>query len=149
MFDQARADRICEMLSQGKSLRKAAQAEGIDHVTVLNWVRDIDGFAHQYARAREAGWALLADELVEIADDGSNDSYVDADGKVRVDTDVVARSRLRLDTRKWLLSKMLPKVYGDKVHQVVSAPDGGPVQHEVTKIERVIVDPGAKNGSGA
>lgn len=147
-YDQAKADRICEMLSQGKSLRKAAEAEGISASTVLDWTRKYPEFGEQYARARETGYQLLADELVEIADDGSSDSYTDDEGRTRVDAEVVARSRLRLDTRKWLLSKMLPKVYGDKLQTELTGPGGGPVQHEVTKIERVIVDP-AKNGSGA
>jgi len=147
MYDQQRADRICEALSQGQSLRKAAAAEGVSHVTVLQWIRDIPGFSDQYARAREAGWALLADELVEIADDSSGDSYQDEDGKIRVDQEVVARSRLRLDTRKWLLSKMLPKVYGDKVTQEHTGPNGGPVQ--ISEVRRTIVDPKPSDGSGA
>jgi len=126
-YDQARADRICESLSRGLSLRKAAQAEGISHVTVLDWIRDIPGFSDQYARAREAGWALLADELVEISDRSESDTFIDQDGRERTNTEVVARSRLMVDTRKWLLSKMLPKVYGDKVTQEHTGPNGGPV----------------------
>jgi len=144
MFEQAKADSICDALAQGMSLRKAAKAAGYDHTTVLQWIRERDEFAHQYARAREAGWALLADELVEIADDSANDSYTDDDGKVRVDAEVVARSRLRLDTRKWLLSKMLPKVYGDKVQTELTGPNGGPVQ--ISEVRRTIVDPAPKNG---
>lgn len=60
----------------------------------------------------------MADELVEIADDGTND-YVEreVDGGVRVvfDGEHFQRSRLRVDTRKWVLSKVLPKIYGDKI----------------------------------
>lgn len=138
-YDQAKADRICEALSQGKSLRKAAEAEDMSHATVLLWVKENQAFSDQYARAREIGYQLLADELVEIADDGSNDSYVDDDGKVRTDAEVVARSRLRLDTRKWLLSKMLPKIYGDKVQTELTGANGGPVQ--ITEVRRTIVDP--------
>lgn len=149
MYDQARADRICDALAGGSSLRKAAEAEGMSHATVLLWVREHSHFADQYARAREAGYALLADELIQIADDGKNDTYTDDDGNVRTDQDVVSRSRLRLDTRKWLLSKMLPKVYGDKLTQEHTGPNGGPIQAEVTKIERVIIDPKAQNSSGA
>jgi hypothetical protein len=50
-----------------------------------------------------------------LRDDGTNDTYTDEDGNTRTDHDVIARSRLRVDTRKWLLSKALPKIYGDKV----------------------------------
>lgn len=127
-YDQARADRICDALSQGQSLRKAAESEGVSHVTVLKWIKDVDGFSDQYARAREAGWALLADELVEISDRSESDTYIDDEGKERTNTEVVARSRLMVDTRKWLLSKMLPKVYGDKLTQEHTGPNGGPIQ---------------------
>ena len=40
----------------------------------------------------------------------------------------IQRSRVRIDTRKWLLSKMLPKVYGDKAEVAVTGADRGPVQ---------------------
>lgn len=53
---------------------------------------------------------------MEISDDGSNDTYIDPDtGQERTNHEIVARSRLRTDTRKWMLSKVLPKVYGDKL----------------------------------
>lgn len=61
---------------------------------------------------------LLADELLSIADDGRNDTYEVTEGEeksIRTDHDVINRSRLRVDTRKWYLSKVLPKIYGDKV----------------------------------
>lgn len=117
MFDQAKADRICERLAKGESLRKAAKAEEIDPSTVLRWQDANPDFSQQYARARDIGYKLLADDLLEISDDGSNDTYQTDNGPA-TNYDVIARSRLRVDTRKWMLSKMLPKVYGDKiVHQ--------------------------------
>ena len=72
-------------------------------------------FAQRYARAREAQADKMAEDILQIADDGSNDTYEDEDGNPRTDHDVVARSRLRVDARKWLASKMAPKKYGDKV----------------------------------
>ena len=54
-YDQAKADRICDALASGSSLRKAAEAEAMSHATVLRWVRENEAFADQYARAREAG----------------------------------------------------------------------------------------------
>jgi hypothetical protein len=85
------------------------------HSTVLGWTVDRKDFSDQYARAREIGYHNMADQLLEIADDGRNDSHRDDDGHVQIDHDVIARSRLRVDTRKWLLSKALPKVYGEKI----------------------------------
>jgi hypothetical protein len=114
-FSQQIADSVCERLAAGDSLRKACEGLGTTHSTVLEWVKTNAVFADQYAHAREVGYALLADELIQIADDGQNDSYTGDDGNVRTNQDVIARSRLRVDTRKWMLSKMLPKVYGDKV----------------------------------
>lgn len=73
---------------------------------------------------------LLADELFSIADDGSNDTYEATEGEeksTRTDHDVINRSRLRIDTRKWYLSKVLPKIYGDKVTNEHTGLDGGPL----------------------
>ena len=95
---------------------------------------DAEGFAAQYARARSIGYERLADEILTISDDGLNDTYTDENGNVRTDQDVIARSRLRVDSRKWMLAKMLPKVYGDKVtHQ---GDDDKPIRM-VTRIELV------------
>jgi hypothetical protein len=78
-------------------------------------------------RAREIGYLRLADELLDISDDATNDYMIrkngDDDEEV-VNHDHIARSRLRVDTRKWLLSKMLPKVFGDKITQEVTGKDG-------------------------
>jgi hypothetical protein len=133
MFDQAKADRICERLSRGESLRKASDAEGVAPSSVLYWQRDHPEFAEQYARARDIGYRLLADEIVEIADDGSNDTIKTDKGEI-TDHDVIARSRLRVDTRKWMLSKMLPKIYGDKI--IHSGDPENPITN-VTRVELV------------
>ncbi|MCK1274133.1 terminase [Bradyrhizobium sp. 61] len=109
--------------------------------TVRGWaLDDREGFSAQYARSREIGYMAMADETLEIADDGSNDTYKTDEGQEATNHDVIARSRLRVDTRKWLLSKALPKVFGDKIVQEHTGADGGPIQQSITKIERVIVD---------
>lgn len=97
-------------------------------------------FSEQYARAREAQADKLAEEALQIADDGRSDTYVDGDGNVKTDTEVIQRSKLRVDTRKWLASKMAPKKYGDKV-AIGGADDLGPVQtvnREMTDAERAV-----------
>ena len=116
-FGQATRDAIISALEQGKSLRAACLGEGMPTPrAVLDWVvDDPEGFGTQYARAREVGYLLLADELLAISDDGTGDTWTDEDGNERTNQDVIARSRLRVDTRKWMLSKMLPKVYGEKL----------------------------------
>jgi hypothetical protein len=81
-------------------------------------------FAEQYARARELQAERFADDIIEIADDKSEDVY----GELEMPNSVaVARAKLRIDSRKWIASKLLPKKYGDKLQTEVSGPDGGPI----------------------
>jgi hypothetical protein len=56
----------------------------------------------------------LADEICDIADDASNDYMESGDDGVKYNGDAVARSKLRVDARKWVAAKLKPKVYGDK-----------------------------------
>lgn len=115
-YSQDVADVICERLSEGDSLRAISRDESMPaQSTVFKWLIAVPAFAEQYTRAREAQADHMAEEILEIADDGSNDSYIDGDGNKRTDQDVIARSRLRVDARKWLASKMAPKRYGDKL----------------------------------
>ena len=102
-MDTDKARIVLESLEEGSSLRAAAKKAGTTHSTVLRWVREDQELANQYTRAREIGYALLADELLEICDAVKNDPQ---------------RDRLRVDTRKWLLAKVMPKIYGDRIeHQ--------------------------------
>lgn len=78
-----------------------------------------------YARTREARADKLFEDLIKIADYGVNDTYTDEEGNTRTDHDVIARSRLRVDTRKWVISKMVPKKYGDKLE--LSGDAGAPL----------------------
>ncbi len=57
----------------------------------------------------------FAGEIIEIADASVNDRFTDDKGKVLVDHEVVARDRLRVETRKWLMARMAPKKYGDRM----------------------------------
>lgn len=120
---------ICARLEAGESLRAICASDDMPaRTTVRGWViQDIEGFADRYASARDAGLEEMAEDLLEIADDAAQDVAMTEKGPV-VDHEHIARSRLRVDTRKWLLSKRLPKAYGDKSAVEVSGPGGGPVQ---------------------
>lgn len=112
------ADEICDSLAEGSSLRNICLALNMpSKTTVMRWLSDDNNvsFRDQYARAREAQADFYAEEVIQIADDGANDTYVDEDGNKRTDQDVIARSRLRVDARKWYAGKLAPKKYGDKV----------------------------------
>lgn len=108
------ADKICEELARGKSLVKICDEIDVSYSTIMKWLRDFDDFSQKYAHAREAQADYLADEIIQIADDSTHDSVVDEDGNLRLNTEFVARSRLKVDSRKWIASKLLPKKYGDR-----------------------------------
>src|SRR3546814_4173198 len=92
---------------------------------ISDWSSDVcSSDLQQYARARDNQADTLADEILDIADDGSND-YVGEDEKYN--GDAVARSRLRVDARKWLAGKLAPKKYGEKIDHTLANPDGSPV----------------------
>ena len=111
------AQTICCRIAEGESVRSIGRDDDMPtEATIRGWaLDDLNGFFSQYTRAVQIRAMRWADEITEIADDGSNDTYVDENGNERTNAEVVARSRLRVDTRKWMLSKVLPKVYGDKL----------------------------------
>jgi hypothetical protein len=118
-FSQELADRICSELAEGKSLRAVCAQVGMPvPATVLNWAEAHPEFGEQYARARERGYQLLADEIVDIADTPvlGVETKIKPDGtRETTEGDMLGHRRLQVDTRKWMLSKMLPKIYGDKL----------------------------------
>lgn len=105
---------ICERLAEGHTLREIARELGCTAGAICIWAADDERFAKQYARAMEARMDQMAAEIEEIADDGSND-WMEREGHTVLNGEHVQRSRLRIDTRKWLMSKMVPKKYGDRV----------------------------------
>lgn len=120
IYTKELADKICARLAQGESLRIICRDEEIPaSSTVYLWVlENREGFSEKYARAREMQAEVLFDEILEIADDGSNDLMTITKGKETYnveDKEVTNRSRLRVDSRKWYLSKVLPKKFGEKV----------------------------------
>lgn len=127
-YSEETANLICAALMEGYSLRKICSAEDMPACsTVFKWLAEHEEFSEQYARAREVQADTMADEIVDIADDGSNDTYEDDDGHVKTNYDVIARSRLRVDARKWIASKLKPKKYGEKVQNEITGKDGGEI----------------------
>lgn len=112
-YTEELAQTICDQIMQGNSLRKICEADGMpDRGTVLRWVAKNNEFRNQYAQAMNIRAEVIFDEILDIADDGTRDYEVDEGGKQTPNYDHIQRSRLRVDTRKWVVSKMLPKKYG-------------------------------------
>ncbi len=147
MYDPEKGNVICAAIAEGLSLRKACALDKDfpKPATVCLWVLSYPDFAEQYTRARQLQAQLLADEILEIADDGRNDIIeVGENGKTHIETnwDCIHRSRIRVDTRKWYLSKVLPKIYGDKIQQEVTGANGAEL---FPKIIIELVKPNASN----
>jgi hypothetical protein len=136
-FDAAIADQILESLADGITLREMCKAAGMpDRRTVFRWRLDREDFAKAFDVARMTGFELIAEELLEISDDGRNDwmQRQDPDNPGwNFNGEHVQRSRLRADTRKWMLAKMLPKVYGDAMALKHSDPDGNPLTVQIVR----------------
>jgi len=127
-YTQEIADEICERLAEGEPLRQICRDERMPAWrTVYAWKAANAEFDARIACAREAGHDAIASDCLRIADDGINDTYMDDNGNVRTDTDVIQRSKLRIETRLKLLAKWDPKRYGDKVDVNHGGQDGNPV----------------------
>ena len=114
----------------GLSAFKACEAAGLSQSTFNLWVNEDAELAAEYARAREDLIDRMANEVLELSD---VDVGLQPDGKR--DWAAVQKHKLQVDTRKWLLSKLAPKKFGDKL-ELTGDPDR-PLA--IQKIERVVV----------
>lgn len=143
-FDQAAVgELILQRIAAGESLRTICKDEGMpDRGTVIRWVvADEDGFAAKYARAREIQAETLVDEMQEIADDGTNDwmERIGRNGEAAgwvLNGEAVARSKVRLEQRRWYAEKLLPKKYGQKLELA------GNKESPLTVVVRKLTDAG-------
>jgi hypothetical protein len=113
-------DAICDGIADGQSLRSICASEEMPNKsTVFRWLAADETFRDQYARAREAQADALFDDILDIADDGTNDFMTkkNADGAdyEALNSEHIQRSKLRVDARKWMAGKLQPKKYGEKI----------------------------------
>lgn len=120
---------IIEHLSSGKFLREIARMPGMPSTQAIrNWRKMDPDFDKEIEDARLEGCDVIAESCMHIADDGTNDTQVDEDGRTVVNTDHIQRSKLRVWTRLELLKKMHPRKYGDKVNLNHGGQVGNPVR---------------------
>jgi len=116
-YTQALADEICKRHAEGETLRQICKDEHMpDESAVRLWyIEDRNGFAEPWQRARHGFFDRMADEIIEIADDGSNDwikrEMLGGRKRKDVDREHVSRSNLRVNTRLWILTRALPHIY--------------------------------------
>ena len=127
-MEQKYIEHILERLAEGETLKPICKAIGIPGVTKSAFMQMVDRhppLRERYARARSEGIDVLSDQLLGIADNGEEDHN---------------RSRIRVDTRKWLLSKLKPEIYGDipqgtTVNVMVAIPAGSAQVQSVAPIQ--------------
>jgi hypothetical protein len=121
-------EKVFILISEGAFYEDIAKLCDVSRHGLMRW---LEANEDAYASAREARGHKIAEDILQIADDGRNDTFIDDNGRRQVDQDVLGRSRLRVDTRKWLASKMLPTIYGDR--QILAGDPKAPlqVQHAV------------------
>lgn len=118
------AEEILNRLSCGESLRSICNTKGFPTEAAVRFrvVRDQPpGFAAQYACARQAGLDWIAEDIQTISEERSDDAN---------------SRRVRIDARKWLLSKLRPDKYGDSVRQEITGAGGGPLTVAVVYEDR-------------
>jgi hypothetical protein len=116
---------VLELISSGMSIRQSCEQLKMSSRTFMDYILKPE-YAQHYARAMEKRADAIFDQITDIADNPDPDADVQ-------------RDRLRVDARKWVVSKMLPKKYGDKITQELTGADGAKLMPEKIIIE--IVDP--------
>lgn len=145
LYSKELAEDICEQLAEGRSLRAICAQEGMPgKSTVMRWIEDIAEFRDQYARARERQAEHYLDEIIAIADDAAQD-LAEVEGREVVNHEVIQRSRLRVDTRKWAMSKLAPKKYGDRLDLNHSGDIGLKTMSDAD-LDRAIAEAAARTG---
>lgn len=118
-------DEICARLALGEPMTRITKDDHMPNpVTIYRWLRENESFSNRYALSREDGAHSYAYQIAEIIDEEPL-KVVDEHGNVRYDSGSIANKRLRMDGRKWLAAKYLPKAYGDK--QILSGDPEAPL----------------------
>ena len=127
---------ICERIAKGESMVSICASEGMpSQALVYRWLTVDSEFVERYARAREQQAEHYLDEIIAISDDVSLDEIMDGEGNPRTNHEAIQRSRLKVDTRKWAMSKLAPKKYGDKITQEVTGANGDPISLLLTQVQ--------------
>lgn len=140
-FSQEAADEICAGLMEGLSVRSICKSDTLPSArTVFKWLSLNVEFAQQYARAREVQAEVIFDEMLDIADDSTND-WMERFGKdnkgYEFNGEAVRRTQMRIDARKWVAGKLKPKKYGDKV-TLGSDPENPLLVKDVSDADRAV-----------
>jgi hypothetical protein len=108
-------DIIRDIQENGATLTQACKDQDITRMQFIDYIEKDIRLVDAYARAVEYRNDLKAENIIRLAHSRTNDFYTDKDGNIRPNPVAVQRDRLIIDSEKWLLSKLAPKKYGDRI----------------------------------
>lgn len=132
-------DQICEGIALGKSARMMCIEVGVSQRVLWQWLSTDEEFLQQYENAKARSADVHFEAIIDIADDVTNDLTVTEDGREVTNHEAIARSRLRVDARKWVAARLSPKKYGDRTTTAIEG--GDPDKPILSKIEVSFVKP--------
>lgn len=130
-YDITIADSICDEIAAGKNLARLCKQPGFPcRSTIYVWLKEHEDFMDKYAHAKKMQLEHMIDDVIEMSDDCklTSNNMID-----------VMTSRLQIDTRKWYISKLAPKIPsldGSAAHQsqqIISAYANGDLNEERAK----------------
>lgn len=117
LYSPELAKTICDRIIDGESLRGMCSEEGMPNIsTIFLWLSDRDkgDFLDMYVSAKKLQADTFMEDALQIADYTERDSIIGKNGDIIIDGEWVARSRLRIETRMKIASKLAPRKYGEK-----------------------------------
>jgi hypothetical protein len=124
-FTQALFDKICDQLADGKSLREICEKKGMpNRKTFHNWCKNTPELKVQYDEAYEEGDRAIFDDIVYIADTVPDPK----------------RAKVMMEAREWCLARRNNKMYGNRITEELTGPNGGPLQIERVRLKMTPVD---------
>ena len=115
-YDDVFGRKICDAVATSTDpMEKIIKDNGFPCQKVINkWRLSFPSFGQMYAQAKMQQAELFAEEVIDIADYQAEDLTTDSEGNIVTNHEVIQRSRLRIDTRKWIACKLAPRIYGEK-----------------------------------
>jgi len=105
---------ICEIVRSGEALRNACKKIKVSTASFYKYIDDNEEYQKQYARACEERAENIFEDILKIADSQEND-VIDTEHGPITNHNAINRNRTQIEARKWMLSKLQPKKYGDKL----------------------------------
>ncbi len=117
-YTKERGDYVCEIVATHaiglEKLHKMYKDDGFpDQETILRWRRSFPEFGTQFVEAKAFQAMVYVEEIYDISDDATRD-LIETDKGAIPNSSAIARAKLQVETRKWVVARLLPKLYGDR-----------------------------------